>query len=179
MCRRRGSIPGWADRTKSRTGRLALGGLLPKYSQCEWWRRVRGQLYDCFLILDCHHALEGERLTRKECKCGNEFMGHPIKRDAKSVSKRKRNGNDGSRSRPLEPARFVSSSCQCKVEMSGFLPDRDVRFHGLLQGWFAGAWYLGLILFLGLGVCCASPGGRRPEGLADGRSGSGQARRCR
>src|SRR5580704_14356794 len=70
-------------------------------------------------------------------------------------------------------------SCQRKVEMSGFLPDRNVRFHGLLQGWFAGAWYLGLILFLGLGVCSASPGGRRPEGLADGRSGSGQARRCR
>src|SRR5580704_8875239 len=73
----------------------------------------------------------------------------------------------------------VANSCQRKVEMSGFLPDRNVRFHGLLQGWFAGAWYLGLILFLGLGVCAASPGGRRPEGLADGRSGSGQARRCR
>src|SRR5580704_16757744 len=53
-------------------------------------------------------------------------------------------------------------TCQRKVEMSGFLPDRNVRFHGLLQGCFAGAWYLGLILFLGLGVCSASPGGRRP-----------------
>src|SRR5882762_2820525 len=69
--------------------------------------------------------------------------------------------------------------CQRKVEMSGFSPDRNVRFHGFLQGWFAGTWYLGLILFLGLGVCSASPGGRRPEGLADGRTGSGQARRCR
>jgi hypothetical protein len=25
-------------------------------------------------------------------------------------------------------------SCQRKVEMSGFLPDRNVRFHGFLQG---------------------------------------------
>src|SRR5580692_3187404 len=58
-----------------------------------------------------------------------------------------------------EPVR----ACQRKVEMSGFLPDRNGRFHGLLQGWFAGAWYLGVILFLGLGVCSASPGGRRPE----------------
>ena len=61
-----------------------------------------------------------------------------------------------------EPSGFVwlrVASCQRKVEMSGFLPDRNVRFHGLLQGWFAGAWYLGLILFLGLGVGSASPGG--------------------
>src|SRR5882672_1760462 len=72
-----------------------------------------------------------------------------------------------------------ASACQRKVEMSGFSPDRNVRFHGLLQGWFAGTWYLGLILFWGLGVCSASPSGLRPPGLADGRSGSGQARRCR
>ena len=101
---------------------MALGGLLPKYSQCEWRRRVRGQLYDCFLILDCHHALEGERLTRKECKCGNEFMGHPIKRDAKSVLKRKQNGNDGSRSRPLEPA----SSVKVRVKFVS-MQSRNVR----------------------------------------------------
>jgi hypothetical protein len=28
----------------------------------------------------------------------------------------------------------MSSACQRKVEMSGFPPDRNVRFHGFLQG---------------------------------------------
>src|SRR6266850_422468 len=56
---------------------------------------------------------------------------------------------------------------------------RNVRFHGLLQGCSASTWYLGLILFWGLSICSASPGGRRPEGLAGGRTGSGQERRRR
>ena len=70
-------------------------------------------------------------------------------------------------------------ACQRKVEMSGFSQDRNVRFHDFLQGCSAGTWYLGLLLFVGLGVRSAGPGGRRPEGLADGRTGSGQGRRCR
>ena len=41
----------------------------------------------------------------------------------------------------------VEAFCQRKVEMSGFSLHRNVRFHGLLQGWSAGTWYLGLILF--------------------------------
>ena len=41
------------------------------------------------------------------------------------------------------------SSCQRKVEMSGFSQSRNVRFHGLLQGCSAGTWYLGLILLGG------------------------------
>ena len=61
--------------------------------------------------------------------------------------------------------------------MSGFPPDRNVRFHGLLQGCSAGTWYLGLLWFLGFGVRSASPGGRRPEGLVERCAGSGQARR--
>src|SRR5580704_6911617 len=70
-------------------------------------------------------------------------------------------------------------TCQRKVEMSGFPPDRNVRFHGLLQGCSAGTWYLDLLWFLGFGVRSASPGGRRPEGLVERCAGSGQARRCR
>src|ERR1700686_5072729 len=70
----------------------------------------------------------------------------------------------------------VTNSCQRKVEMSGFLPDRNVRFHGLLQGCPAGTWYWGLILFGSFGLWSASPGGRRPEGLAD-RSAFGQGSR--
>src|ERR1700736_5252555 len=83
--------------------------------------------------------------------------------------------NDGSQLRkgihrtlaplPSYPGEF--RSCQRKVEMSGFPPDRIVRFHGLLQGCSAGTWYLGLLWFLGFGVRSASPGGRRPEGLAE------------
>src|SRR6202030_2959562 len=37
--------------------------------------------------------------------------------------------------------------CQRKVEMSGFPPDRIVRFHGLLQGCSAGTWYWGCFGF--------------------------------
>src|ERR1700674_4926934 len=77
------------------------------------------------------------------------------------------------------PFPFPFPFCQRKVEMSGFPPDRNVRFQGLLQGCSAGTWYLGLLWFLGFGVRSANPGGRRPEGLAERRAGSGQARRCR
>src|SRR5580693_9899238 len=38
--------------------------------------------------------------------------------------------------------RVFVSSCQRKVEMSGFSQDRNVRFYGLLQGCSAGTWYL-------------------------------------
>jgi hypothetical protein len=102
--------------------------------------------------------------------------------------RRSRSAKRGSEQRSLlaKPARRVqlgqeltlaASSCQRKVEMSGFSQDRNVRFQGFLQGCSAGTWYLGLIL--GLGVGSASPGGRRPEGLADGRRGCGQGRKCR
>jgi len=47
----------------------------------------------------------------------------------------------------LQPSHFDANPsgesrkqrCQRKVEMSGFSPDRNVRFHGLLQGWPVGA----------------------------------------
>jgi hypothetical protein len=48
---------------------------------------------------------------------------------------------------------------------------RNVRFDGLLQGWFAGRLYLVVILFWGFAVRSASPAGRRPEGLAGVRVG--------
>ena len=75
--------------------------------------------------------------------------------------------------------RPFANSCQRKVEMSGFVQDRNVRFHGFLQGCSAGTWYLGLLLLFGFSLLFASPAGRRPEGLAGGRSGWGQRRRCR
>src|ERR1035438_2108679 len=68
---------------------------------------------------------------------------------------------------------YLTCNCQRKVEMSAFSQYRNVRFHGFLQGCWAGTWYLGLILFLGLGRS-ASPGGRRPEGLAEDCWGAGQ-----
>src|SRR6266852_6331513 len=65
--------------------------------------------------------------------------------------------------------------CQRKVEMSGLLPDRNVRFQGFLQGWSGGGMCWGLILVGGFGFPSASPGGRRLEGLADRSGATGQA----
>src|SRR5712692_523360 len=62
---------------------------------------------------------------------------------------------------------WLESHCQRKVEMSAFLPNRNVR----LQGWSGGGMYL--LLVLGFS---ASPGGRRPEGLVEKRGAAGQGR---
>src|SRR5260370_18076306 len=59
--------------------------------------------------------------------------------------------------RPISTRLHQCRACQRKVEMSGFSPDRNVRFHGLLQGWFAGTWNLGLFFFLGFFVFSPSP----------------------
>ncbi len=42
--------------------------------------------------------------------------------------------NSAGRTGGASGGKFVANSCQRKVEMSGFSQDRNVRFHGLLQG---------------------------------------------
>jgi hypothetical protein len=79
----------------------------------------------------------------------------------------------GPQRKPKEERPQPNTGCQRKVEMSGFSQDRNVRFRGFLQGCSAGTWSFGFALR------SASLGGRRPEGLADGRRGTGQWRRRR